>query len=597
MYYDWIELEQYLNQVLQRLLPDSLRSRSEIHVFPTTNPSPNAYATHDGSLFFQIGLLATLNNEAELAYTLAHELAHYLHRDALEFYFQRAVSETKVYRMLGFTQRSILMKSLKFSRTQEMAADSLGFCLGSKAGYDPYANLRLSDLLLRLDKREFEGDLDAYASMGSELSTHPQAGERKQMIEKYVRQLNQRGQLFLVNEPLFHTLRQQAGYEKLNQLAANQNLFPLLEEAFKYYLLHPKQSRVIALNLETLRKILYAYPDHKDQGFLTTHFQAKVFAKNEGVLRNLAYLFVDDSLSLQQSQNADVFRNGQPLFDTYAQAFEFFAKKALALHLTEPLLTMALYHHQDKTYRDKYLKEYLQVPGIRHREYAEALQHDQLFDLPSDQDMVLLDNPSYVEENFYGYRNRLLYAEEKKPMLLSALRQAVEKSGMNKKVSFLYEEFQENLQQTTQVYRMMNFLNILDARNIDHIVLPIFEPEYWETLKEYRIRHIEVVAIASLDEKTRKYRPLWLIPPLTPIGLIKQSCSLVNPKVRRHDFSIKYWSLNLSDCVRNAQTDRRYWYRKATDKRIAKRFVQILVHNDKVRESRSRRLKTNPIED
>jgi Zn-dependent protease with chaperone function len=595
VYYNWPELEQYLNAVLHRILPDSLKANPSIHVYPTTNPSPNAYATHDGSLFFQIGLLPALHNEAELAYTLGHELAHYLHQDALHYYFLRAGSEKKMNRVLGFTQRSILNKSLEFGRSRELAADSLGFYLASQAGYHPAADIRLVELLFRFEKREYTGDLSQFQASNSKLSTHPQAEERKKLVEGLVRQSSAGGCLFAVNESLFHTLQQQATYEKLNQLAETQQLFQLQEEAFKHYLLHPDQSRIIELNLETLRKILYTYPSYKDRGFLTTRFQSKVFAKNEGVLRNLNYLFVDDSASVKQTLRTEVYNNGQPLFDTYLQAFEFFAKKAMEQHLKESLLTMALFHHQNKPYRDRYLTEYLQAEGIRHRAFAEAWKKGRLFNTSHHRDLVLIDEPTFLEEHFYGYRNLLMYGEERKPALLKAFRQTAAVQQMQKQVSYLYEEYQEHLSKTAKLYGMMNVLSVIDDSNIQYLVLPLYEPAYWEWMNEHQVRSIEIVSVTSLDEKTKKYRPWWLVPPLTPIGLIKQYCGLVYPRSRRYDFSIQYWSLYPSDRFRNAQTSRKFYYRKATDRRLAKRFAETLAYNEKVRYTRLNRLKKPPI--
>jgi beta-barrel assembly-enhancing protease len=77
-------LEEYLTDMIHRLLPPGTL---EAGVYPSVhvivNPSLNAFAYPTGAIYLHSGLLARLENEAQLATVLAHEIAHIVHRHAI----------------------------------------------------------------------------------------------------------------------------------------------------------------------------------------------------------------------------------------------------------------------------------------------------------------------------------------------------------------------------------------------------------------------------------------------------------------------------------------------------------------------------------
>ncbi len=97
-------LEDYLNRVAQRLEPPEMRQQEaiRIQVFVIKDPSLNAFTYPTGSVYVHTGLLARLENEAQLAIVLGHETTHATHRHALEF--QRSARN----KMIGFSIASIV---------------------------------------------------------------------------------------------------------------------------------------------------------------------------------------------------------------------------------------------------------------------------------------------------------------------------------------------------------------------------------------------------------------------------------------------------------------------------------------------------------
>lgn len=70
------KVQAYVNQVGQKLAKNSDRPNIAYHFFVIDSPDINAFAAPGGYVYINRGLLAFLNNEAQLAAVLAHEIAH-----------------------------------------------------------------------------------------------------------------------------------------------------------------------------------------------------------------------------------------------------------------------------------------------------------------------------------------------------------------------------------------------------------------------------------------------------------------------------------------------------------------------------------------
>jgi predicted Zn-dependent protease len=80
-------LEEYINDVARRLTPSELEQEGiPIRVRILQDPSLNAFAYPNGALYIHTGLLARVENEAQLATVLGHEMTHVIDRDAVRQY-------------------------------------------------------------------------------------------------------------------------------------------------------------------------------------------------------------------------------------------------------------------------------------------------------------------------------------------------------------------------------------------------------------------------------------------------------------------------------------------------------------------------------
>jgi predicted Zn-dependent protease len=100
--YDDPLLEDYLAKVADRLVPEEVRAAGGpgFKLGVIRDPTLNAFAMPNGRIYVHTGLLSRLDNEAQLATILGHEMTHVTHRHALRF--QRdATNKQILYTVLG----------------------------------------------------------------------------------------------------------------------------------------------------------------------------------------------------------------------------------------------------------------------------------------------------------------------------------------------------------------------------------------------------------------------------------------------------------------------------------------------------------------
>ncbi len=156
------QFEGYLNQVVARLMPETVPANLVIRVKVIKSPYLNAFAYPNGMIYIHSGLLARMDSEAQLAAVLAHEMAHCIQRHALRAFrkyrnqpaYLIAVQQTllktkglqKLAHAMGVTGAMAAISG--YTRELEAEADRIGFEWVLRAGYNPKAALSLFDQML-----------------------------------------------------------------------------------------------------------------------------------------------------------------------------------------------------------------------------------------------------------------------------------------------------------------------------------------------------------------------------------------------------------------------------------------------------------------
>lgn len=152
-------LTQYVNDMGQRLV-----ANSELSDYPFTftvldTPLVNAFALPGGYVYVTRGIMSLVNDEAELASVIGHEIGHVTARHSAKRYNNQMFAGLGTAIVGAATGSDALTNSLSqgaqaylmsYSRDQEHQSDELGIRYSSRAGFDPYA---ASDMLNGLDNQ------------------------------------------------------------------------------------------------------------------------------------------------------------------------------------------------------------------------------------------------------------------------------------------------------------------------------------------------------------------------------------------------------------------------------------------------------------
>ncbi len=125
----------YLNRIVDVLLKDEPNLRNQVRVYTMKSTEMNAFATNQGIIFVNLGLLARIKSEAELAFVLAHEITHIEEKHSLNKYLkvQTIQRDKNLYKGLSLDDK--LANVNHYSRELETEADERGLTRFLKAGY------------------------------------------------------------------------------------------------------------------------------------------------------------------------------------------------------------------------------------------------------------------------------------------------------------------------------------------------------------------------------------------------------------------------------------------------------------------------------
>lgn len=164
----------------------------DIRTFIVRTPLFNASMAPNGMMQVWTGLLLRMENEAQLAAVIGHEIGHYLQRHSIER-LRDIKSKSAVGQVLGLFglvgalgQIAVLASAYAYGRDHEHEADRIGAVLMHRAGYDVgEASKVWHNLLMEVRAREGK-EPDQTAPL---FATHPAAPERRENLDKYAAEL------------------------------------------------------------------------------------------------------------------------------------------------------------------------------------------------------------------------------------------------------------------------------------------------------------------------------------------------------------------------------------------------------------------------
>lgn len=224
----------YIDRVAAKLLEKHPKLKRELQFYTIKSNVANALSTDQGVIFVTSGLLSQLENEAQLAYVLSHEIAHFQEGHVEKSYTEKIATIEE----MDYDER--IEKLSNHSKEQELSADKLGIKLYNEAGYKRSELISAFDVMMysylpfdeeplpktyfnsthvfvpsnlfpeEINKIQVDEDYD------DEKSTHPNIRKRKEAVVKALESYSNWGSdVFLVDEETFKTVRNIARFEGL----------------------------------------------------------------------------------------------------------------------------------------------------------------------------------------------------------------------------------------------------------------------------------------------------------------------------------------------------------------------------------------------
>ncbi|MDJ1501779.1 M48 family metallopeptidase [Xanthocytophaga agilis] len=315
----------YVNQVADKLLQKQPDLRKKLRFYTVKSKVANAFATDAGIVFVNLGLLAQLDNEAQLAFILSHEISHYTKKHSITGYLesQKIYSGRGDYRGLSVDDK--FLAKMKYSKDMETEADIEGLSLYLKSDYatqnltDVFEVLKYSDLpfedleckLAFLETKDYRfpqsyrltsvKPISLKKEEDDTESSHPNTDKRKEtIVDKLRTNTREGGKVYLVSEKAFQKVRQIARFEvcdlylrSLDYVNAIYSCYILLQEYPNSTYLH----KVISSSLIQMAKYAnygtnsskntrYSYRKSSDD--IPTSYK---YEDIEGASQRLYYLF------------------------------------------------------------------------------------------------------------------------------------------------------------------------------------------------------------------------------------------------------------------------------------------------------------------
>lgn len=298
------KLNDYVNTVIDNLLKDDPVLRSKIHAYIVKSPEVNACATKNGLVLVNLGLLAQVSNESELAFVLAHEISHFVEKHG-------DVTSGKKDTIKDRNMLDYYVKYQNRSREQETAADRIALTrFFANSGYSYNAMMGVFDVLqysdLPFDEVPFPKDMvetDFYQfpsnyylanvasitnrdNMVDTLFTHPNIAKRRAAAQALTAGKSEDGRsAFVQPEELFNEVRELARFECLNCFLTNHEFDQAFYNAYVLQGSHPDN----AFLEEVLVSAIYGFSKHKNYGETSDVLQP--YSSVEGEMQQTSYFF------------------------------------------------------------------------------------------------------------------------------------------------------------------------------------------------------------------------------------------------------------------------------------------------------------------
>ena len=132
------QISTYVKNIADHLLKNNEELKNKLRFYTLKSNEVNAFSTDQGIVFITTGLISKLENEAQLAFILGHEISHYTEKHVINsFKFKKNANNDDNIKTLSI-----------YSKENEVTADKIGLKLYYEAGYSDKNITGVFDVLM-----------------------------------------------------------------------------------------------------------------------------------------------------------------------------------------------------------------------------------------------------------------------------------------------------------------------------------------------------------------------------------------------------------------------------------------------------------------
>ncbi len=526
IYVNWMEMEEYLEKVLYKTIPVDTIKKYDLKIFITNDPDVNAYVVDDGSIFINVGYFASINNEAELASTIAHEVSHYLSRDMF-FEYIKAIQQynrnsfaVSVYGFYTINFGKMLVESYirSYSRECESNADLNGLILSRYSDYDQYAGAGNFELFYHLEQKYSKRKKDNNRLIID--YTHPNAESRYYDIIKNIKPDSAK-KLFMVDECLFYKLKQQSIFETLDLQLNGVSPYEALEYALNLYLRDPGNQKYIYYVMESLRRVTYREPALNNEPVFMDNYLVKNSDRKTGndpeyktylsnditdLLCRIFYIKPDD---FKKFNIMELFTDGKFNLITYKELFNRFLQKINKDTCTECLLTAGLKRYTDDENYYDYIKEYTTADNAKYKDFASVvLKNDPVYKV-GDKELLVWNNWYALVGDDNPRKDGLEYIKSSIPVHYLYLQNALKEEFPGVTTVLNIDNTGFDLSENIVFKGLTDFLDNYEDSYNEKLNVCLYNPFYYNYFKSKNIGKIHFLDIQYISNEKEISR-FWL---------------------------------------------------------------------------------------
>ncbi len=251
------EISNYLNKVAKYTLRSEKELMEELRFYVLKSNSVNAFSTDQGIIVFTTGLLAQLENEAQLAYIIAHEVSHFTEKHVRSSYIEKKTLKKGIGKYQQMNYESRIKELSIYEQSTELLADKKGIDIFLKTEYEveevftsfemllysylPFNEVKFDSAFFNTDKMIVPGSyfpdtirpVTLEDDFDDDLSSHPNIKKRLDAALESIGERKSRGALkFKISETDFYKVQALARFEGINIRLSEREYGRALYEVF-----------------------------------------------------------------------------------------------------------------------------------------------------------------------------------------------------------------------------------------------------------------------------------------------------------------------------------------------------------------------------